>query len=91
MSATLKLVTGAALLVTALPVFAQDDSSSTTCEQMMAQAQPMVNKLTDQAKISLAQHVMANAKAALNSGNQAECKLQMQKVMLMTQQPAANK
>jgi hypothetical protein len=81
-------ILAASILVTALPASAQmseDDTSSMTCQQMMERAQPLVAQMTDKSKISMAQKVMSNAKVALSNGNPAECKLQMQKVMLMTQ------
>jgi hypothetical protein len=82
------VILAASMLVTALPASAQmseDNTSSLTCQQMMEKAQPLVAQMTDKSKISLAQKVMVNAKAALDGGNPEQCKQQMQKVMLMTQ------
>jgi hypothetical protein len=82
------LILAASMMVTVLPASAQmseDNTSSMTCQQMMDRVQPLVAQMTDRSKISMAQKVMSNAKAALNNGNAAECKAQMQKVMVMTQ------
>jgi hypothetical protein len=82
------VILAASMLVTALPGFAQMPAAkeaSMTCQQMMARAQPLIAKMTDKSKVSQAQHVMANAKAAMENGNEEECKIHMQKVMAMTQ------
>jgi hypothetical protein len=81
------LILAASMMVSALPASAQmseDNTSSMTCQQMMDTVQPVVAQMTDRSKISMAQKVMTNAKAALDNGNEAECRAQMQKVMAMT-------
>jgi hypothetical protein len=86
--ATPFVILAASMSVTALPALAQmsdNDTGSMTCQQMIEKTQPLVDKMTDKSKISLAQHVMTNAKVAMENGNMEECKLQVQKVMVMTQ------
>ena len=76
------------LMLTGMSAFAQNeaaaDSSAMTCQQMMDKAKPMVEQMTDQAKMAKAQKEMAKAQTDLDKGKMKTCKMRMKKVMDMT-------
>jgi len=61
------------------------DSHSMTCQQMMDKAKPMVDQMSDQKKMAMAQKQMTEAQTDMNAGKMSDCKKHMEKVMKMAQ------
>lgn len=90
----ISLVAGAATLLLAMPAMAQNsmssaspsnsmsaaDTSSMTCDQMMAKEQTMSANGTG-AKLAMAQKERTLATQAKGSGDEAGCKMHMTKAM----------
>jgi hypothetical protein len=79
------MVLMAVVIASATPAlsFSAGATSSTSCQDMMDKAKPMVSQMSDASKMSMAQKEMDKAKAAMDKGKMKTCKSHMNKVMGM--------